>query len=158
MASTSDSPISPTEDGLRALVGTELPGGTYTLEQWWVRLVNECALAPADDGAASPVFAFLVATAAMGVTWAQLLQMCGASERDGPMAGESDTTVRRPLRTGGTYAVRGWIENARRKRGRQTGVFDLVDYRLDLTRTDEPTELGPDAVCRSSLILPRSAV
>lgn len=101
MASTSDSPTAPTEDGLRALVGNELPGGTYTVEPWWVRLVNDCALTPADDGAASPVFAFLVATAAMGVTWAQLLQMCGASERDGPMAGESDTTVRRPLRSGG---------------------------------------------------------
>lgn len=141
----------PDEAGLAELIGTEFPGGTFTFEPWWVRLVNDCALAPASDGAGSPVFVFLAGTAAMGLSWEELWALFGAQESDGPMAGETDTTVHHPLQVGATYAVSGRIVSARRKRGARTGVFDLVEYRLDLH--DPSGRLA--AWCTSSLIFPR---
>ena len=140
----------PDEAGLAALVGTPLPGGEFTFEPWWVHLVNDCALAPVDGGADSPVFAFLAATAAMGLSWEEMWAMFGATKADGPMAGESVTEVHRPLRVGATYAVRGEIVSAVRKRGARTGVFDLVGYRLDLHDAD-----GCAATCVSSIVFPR---
>lgn len=146
--------IVPDEAALAELVGTELPGGEFTFEPWWVRLVNDCALAPAEDGAHSPVFAFLAGTAAMGMSWEQLWALFGARESDGPMAGETDTAVFRPLRVGGTYAVSGRIISARRKRGARTGVFDLVGYQLDLH--EAPGVLA--ASCTSSILFPRRSL
>ncbi|GAB2670632.1 hypothetical protein GCM10027271_33660 [Saccharopolyspora gloriosae] len=144
-------PAVPDEAKLDELVGTEFPGGEFTFERWWVRLVNECALADPADEAGSPVFVFLAATSAMGVSWERLWSWFGARESDGPMAGEIHTVLHRPLRVGGTYAVRGRIESARRKRGARTGVFDLVGYRLDLHETSG--ELA--ASCTSSILFPR---
>ncbi|MCA1191535.1 MULTISPECIES: hypothetical protein [unclassified Saccharopolyspora] len=141
----------PDEAALAELVGTEFPGGEFTVEPWWVRLVNDCALADPDDGAGSPVFAFLAATSAMGVSWERFWGWFGARESDGPMAGEVHTVLHRPLRVGATYAVRGRIESARRKRGARTGVFDLVEYRLDLHEPDGSAA----ASCTSSILFPR---
>ncbi|TKG72267.1 hypothetical protein [Prauserella endophytica] len=144
----------PTEEELGKLVGTPFPGGTFTFEPWWVRLVNDCALAPASDGAASPVFAFLAATAAMGWSWEEMWGLFGATEADGPMAGETATEIREPLRVGATYGVSGRIVSAVRKRGARTGVFDLVCYRLDLQ--DEHGSLA--ASCTNSIIFPRRSL
>lgn len=143
----------PDEDALQKLVGTEFPGGTFTFEPWWVRLVNDCALAPESDGAASPVFVFLAGTAAMGMSWEELWALFGATEADGPMAGETETVVRHPLRVGATYLVSGWIVSAVRKRGARTGVFDLVGYQLDLH--DHAGSLA--ATCTNSIVFPRSS-
>ncbi|GAB3289293.1 hypothetical protein [Parasphingorhabdus pacifica] len=141
----------PGEAELSELVGTEFPGGTFTFEPWWVRLVNDCALSPTTDGAGNPVFVFLAGTAAMGLSWKELWALFGARESDGPMAGETDTTVQDPLLVGATYAVSGRIVSAQRKRGARTGVFDLVEYRLDLH--DRGGRLA--AWCTSSMIFPR---
>lgn len=141
----------PDETGLGELVGTEFPGGTFTMQTWWVRLVNECALADPGDGAGSPVFVFLAGTAAMGLSWEQLWAMFGAQESDGPMAGEVATEVYSPLQLEATYAVSGRIVSAVRKRGARSGIFDLVGYQLDLR--DARGDLA--ASCSSSLIFPR---
>lgn len=143
--------IIPDEIRLAELVGTEFPGGEFTFESWWVRLVNDCALAPPGDGAGSPVFAFLAGTAAMGMSWEELWALFGARESDGPMAGETETTVFSPLQVGETYSVSGRIVSAQRKRGARTGVFDLVGYQLDLH--DPAHQLA--ASCTSSIIFPR---
>lgn len=141
----------PDEKGLGELIGTEFPGGTFTMETWWVRLVNDCALADPADGADSPVFVFLAGTAAMGLSWEQLWAMFGAQESDGPMAGEVATEVLFPLRLEATYAVSGRIVSAVRKRGARSGTFDLVGYQLDLH--DCRGDLV--ASCNSSIIFPR---
>ncbi|MCD5421177.1 hypothetical protein LRS71_16705 [Rhodococcus pyridinivorans] len=122
----------PGESELDALVGTPFPGGEVTLEPWWVHLVLDSLLADPDDGGAHPVLVFLVATGAMGWTWDELFALCGATEADGPMAGETDTVVHHPLQVGGTYRVSGEIVSTVRKVGRRTGTFDIVGYRLDL--------------------------
>lgn len=126
----------PTESELDALVGTQFPGGETTLEPWWVHLVLDSMLADPSEGAAHPTLVFLVATGSMGWSWDELFAVFGASDADGPMAGETETVVHRSLETGGTYRVSGEIVSAARKVGRKTGVFDIVGYRLDLHDTD----------------------
>ncbi|NGP04454.1 hypothetical protein G6038_02955 [Rhodococcus sp. 14C212] len=126
----------PTEAELAELVGTRFPGGQATLEPWWVHLVLDSMLADPADGGAHPVLVFLVATGAMGWSWDELFAVFGATEADGPMAGETETVVHRPLRVGATYRVSGEIVSATRKVGRRTGVFDIVGYRLDLHDED----------------------
>lgn len=142
----------PDEKRLGELVGTEFPGGTFTMEGWWVRLVNDCALAHPGDGAGSPVFVFLAGTAAMGLSWERMWAMFGAQESDGPMAGEIATEMFSPLQLEATYAVSGRIVSAVRKRGARSGTFDLVGYQLDLH--DCRGDLA--ASCNSSIIFPRS--
>ncbi|MDR7303976.1 hypothetical protein [Haloactinomyces albus] len=141
----------PDEAGLAELIGTEFPGGEFTFESWWVRLVNDCSLASPTDEVSSPVFVFLAGTAAMGMSWEQMWAMFGARESDGPMAGETATEVYSPLRIGATYAVRGRIVSAERKRGNRTGVFDIVGYRLELHDVDGRLA----ASCTNSIIFPR---
>lgn len=126
----------PTEAELEGLVGTRFPGGHTTLEPWWVHLVLDSMLADPADGGAHPVLVFLVATGAMGWSWDEVFALFGASDADGPMAGETETVVHHPLQVGGTYRVSGEIVSAVRKVGRRTGVFDIVGYRLDLHDSD----------------------
>jgi hypothetical protein len=121
-----------TEDELTALIGTKMPGGSRTLERWWVTLVLDAMECSPSDGASHPTFVFLVATGSMGWTWNELFDVFHATEADGPMFGETNTIVHTPLRAGETYTVRGEIVSAARKTGKKTGVFDIVGYRLDL--------------------------
>ena len=121
-----------TEDELTALVGTRMPGGTRTLEKWWVTLVLDAMECSPEDGASHPTFVFLIATGSMGWTWNELFEVFHATEADGPMFGETNTTVQAPLQIGETYRVQGEIVSAARKTGKKTGVFDIVGYRLDV--------------------------
>lgn len=154
MTAADDTRAVPTEERLTALVGTRFPGGEATLEPWWVHLVADSMLADPAEGAAHPAFVFLVATGSMGWTWDELFALFGASEADGPMAGETETDVRIPLETGRSYRVSGEIVSATRKVGRRTGTFDIVGYRLDLHDLD-------GALCASttnSIVFPRRGV
>ncbi|MEV0945142.1 hypothetical protein [Rhodococcus sp. NPDC049939] len=146
--------VVPTESELAELVGTPFPGGTVRLERWWVHLVLDSMMADTKDGAEHPVFVFLVATSAMGWSWDELFAVFGARESDGPMAGETETTIRRPLRADETYTVFGEIVSAQRKVGKQTGVFDIVGYRLDLYAEDGALS----ASTTNSIVFPRRGV
>src|SRR3712207_9423877 len=88
----------------------------------------------------------------MGITWDELFAWFGASAADGPVFGEHETTLHRPLRVGATYRVSGGVESAERKVGRRTGVFDVVGYAMDLHDTGDGAHV---ARCWNSLVLPR---
>jgi hypothetical protein len=143
-------------DELAAQVGREFPGGTYTIEPWRAWLVADAVLAQppslkaAEGEVAHPLFAWMAATAAMGITWDELFAWFGATAADGPVFGEHETTLHRPLRIGATYRVSGRIVSAERKVGRRTGPFDVVGYALDLHDAD-----GPVATCWNSIVFPR---
>jgi hypothetical protein len=145
-----------TEDELAAQVGREFPGGTYTIEPWRAWLVADAVLAQppslkaAEGEVAHPLFAWVAATAAMGITWDELFSWFGTTAADGPVFGEHETTLHRPLLIGDTYRVSGRITSAERKVGRRTGPFDVVGYALDLHDTD-----GHVATCWNSIVFPR---
>lgn len=143
------------QDELAAQVGRAFPGGSYTIEPWRAWLVADAVLAQppslkdADGRVAHPLFAWLAATGAMGVTWDELFSWFGATAADGPVFGEHETTLHRPLRIGATYRVSGRIVSAERKVGRHTGPFDVVGYELDLH------DDGHVATCWNSIVFPR---
>ena len=137
---------------LQSLVGTSFPGGSYTIEPYrhWLML-DAVGARPAGDGTANPMETYYGALAGMGLSVDELFALVGASAEDGPMFGEAEIELLRPLRVGATYAVKGGITGIERKEGRRAGVFDIVTFRLELS--DAGGE--PAAVSTNSFIFPR---
>jgi hypothetical protein len=140
-----------TAEDLAAVVGRRFPGGHYTIEPWRAWLIHDAILAPPPRDVAHPVFVFLAATSAMGLTWDELFGWFGATAADGPMLGDCQISQSQPLQVGASYRVSGCILGAERKSGRQLGLFDLVEYQLDL----RDGAGVPAAACRNSIIFPR---
>ena len=146
------------EADLRTVGGRRFRGGSYTVDPWRAWLLADTVLAEPpsllDDGEqpAHPLFAWMAATGAMGITWDELFAWFGATAADGPVFGEHETTLHHPLLVGGTYRVSGGIVSAERKVGRRTGVFDVVGYSMDLHDTDGGTHV---ATCWNSIVFPR---
>ncbi len=91
------------------------------------------------------------ALAGMGLSVDELFALVSASAEDGPMFGEAEIELRRPLQVGATYAVSGGITGVERKEGRRAGAFDIVTFRLELTGEGGETV----AVSTNSFIFPR---
>ena len=127
----------PPIEELEALVGRQLPGGTYTVEPWRVWLANDVVGAPQrTDGIAHPMFCYYAAMAGMGLTIDEMFALCSASADDGPMFGECELQQLCPLEIGTTYTVRGEITSAVRKQGARTGTFDIVAFQLEVVAPD----------------------
>lgn len=132
--------------------GRRFPGGYYTVEPYRDWLLADATLDEPDDVVAHPVHAWLAATSGMGMTWDELFAWFDATADDGPMFGEHETTLHRPLLVGRRYRVTGEVTSVDRKRGRTAGVFDLVGYRLDLHDEGDGTLV---ATCWNSIVFPR---
>jgi hypothetical protein len=146
------------EADLDGQVGRAFPGGTYTVTPWRAWLLADCVLAEPPSllvdqpQVAHPLFAWMAATGAMGITWDELFAWFGAAASDGPVFGEHETTLHRPLRVGASYRVSGGIVSAQRKVGRRTGAFDIVGYSMDLHDTEDGAHV---ATCWNSIVFPR---
>jgi hypothetical protein len=138
---------------LREVVGKPFPGGTYKIEPYRHWLMADAALdVPArGEGVANPMWVYYAALAGMGLSVDDLFRMCGATAADGPMFGETTLEVVRPLQIGATYDVSGGITDVQRKEGRRAGVFDIVEFKLELK--DESGELA--AISTNSFVFPR---
>jgi hypothetical protein len=137
---------------LEALVGKPFPGGSYTIEPYrhWL-FVDASKAEPMRDGTAHPMEAYYGALAGMGLSVDELFALVGASADDGPMFGEAEIEVVKPLQVGATYNIAGRIVDITRKEGRRAGVFDIVSFRLELR--DDAGELA--AVSTNSFVFPR---
>ena len=150
------------EADLDGQVGRAFPGGTYTVSPWRAWLLADTVLASppslraGGDQVAHPLFAWMAATGAMGITWDELFSWFGATAADGPVFGEHETTLHRPLRVGADYRVTGGIASAQRKVGRRTGTFDVVGYSMDLHEITQEAAPGLHvATCWNSIVFPR---
>lgn len=121
-----------TEAELKAIVGREIPGGHYTIEPYVNWLLTDVVGAPLDRVNAHPLFAYMAVARGKGITWDEVFAICGATAADGPMFGEHETEIMRPLQVGETLAVSGSFVLAERKTGKKIGTFDVVGFRLDL--------------------------
>jgi hypothetical protein len=141
-----------TEDDVKAQVGRQFPGGHYTIEPWRAWLLADCLGDDAQAEVPHPVLAWMASVGGMGITFDELFEWLGGSADDGPMFGEHQTTMHRPLRAGATYRVSGRITSVERKHGRRSGAFDIIGYELDLH-----DDAGGEhvATCWNSLVLPR---
>lgn len=143
------------EEELESLVGTAFPGGTYTPEPYLNWLTCDCVRAPelATAASAHPLLVYMSTQAGIGLSLEELFALCRGSSADGPMLGEWGMEVYSPVRVGTTYTVSGGITGVRRKTGKKTGVFDIIQFELQLREDVTPDALV--AVTRSSFIFPR---
>jgi hypothetical protein len=141
-----------TAEELERLVGHSFPGGKYTIEPYkhWLRQ-DAIGAKPRREGVAHPMEAYYGCMAGMGMSVDDLFKLVGATADDGPMFGEAEIELRRPLRVGHTYKVSGGITGITRKEGRKAGVFDIVAFRLEMQDEDGETA----AVSTNSFIFPR---
>ncbi|MBM3677545.1 MAG: hypothetical protein FJW96_06625 [Actinobacteria bacterium] len=137
---------------LEALIGKPFPGGTYAIEpyQHWL-MMDAVGGAATRTGTANPMYVYYAALAGMGISVDELFHLVGATAEDGPMFGETTLEAIKPLEVGATYSVSGGITSVIRKEGRKAGVFDIVEFRLELR--DASGELV--GVNTNSFIFPR---
>ncbi len=118
---------------LQALAGRSLPGGHFSIDaDENRRLCGILGSAPATDGTAHPLYAYIATQRAMGVTVDGLFEICGFSMDDGPMLASTSLDLQGPLWIGTTYTVESRIAGIERKTGRKLGAFDLLSVELDL--------------------------
>jgi acyl dehydratase len=122
---------------MEKLVGTQFPGGSYTIEPWEHKLICDVLLtAEPANGVAHPLYGYQATRAGMGLSLDEFFALVHANPDDGGMFGEHETEIREPLRVGETYLVRGEITGTTRKEGRKAGVFDMVEFSLELLDQD----------------------
>lgn len=141
------------EADLQRLVGHRLPGGVARIQHYEDWLLRDAVGAPppAGDGIAHPTTVFLAAQANVGLDLDDLFALFGATSADGPLLGEWSMDCAEPLRLLTDYAVSCTVERVARKRGRRTGVFDLVTVVIELTGPDERVH----ATVRPTYVFPR---
>jgi hypothetical protein len=125
------------EAEMRALVGHELPGGTYRIAHWENFLLTEATgSAPLPDGIAHPIHLFHVPIAGAGVTLADLFAL-GRAESDASISIDwYDWELRRPLREDELYRMSGSIiEHERTTSGGR--LRDSLTFRIDVRRDGE---------------------
>lgn len=143
--------IVPLEE-VTAAVGADLGGTTFTIEPYEHWLMADTVLSPPlPEGVAHPMYAYYATQTGMRLSLSELFALVHAKDEDGVMLGETRLELRRPLRVGATYAVRGQVVDVTRKSGRRTGTFDVMTFRLELL------DDGGDVVAttQSSFIFPR---
>ena len=128
----------PDERALRALAGWCFPGGKIRIPAYQNAVLCDVVHdAPEPDGLANPLYAYLATGAGMGVSLEALFALVGASAADGPMHGECDIEIYRPLRVETDYRVAGTILDVVRKHGRVIGTFHTLRYRLAMFDGEE---------------------
>jgi acyl dehydratase len=140
---------------LEELVGTEFPLGTFTIEEHEHWLCADAVLSPPlPEGIAHPMYGYYAAVAGMGKSLKEIFADAGATADDGPMFGEAGLEFHKPLRVGATYSVTGRYTSAIRKHGKRAGVFDIVEFQLEVT--DETSAVVVVSV--NSFVYPRREV
>ena len=122
----------PLVDEIRALVGFEFPGGTYTIAHWENFLLTECTGSePLPDGVVHPVALFHVPILGAGTSIAEMFAL-GQAESDSSIGIESyDWEIVRPLHEDVEYRISGRVTEADRRTS-ERGTWDRIQFRFDL--------------------------
>lgn len=129
-----------TLEEMRALVGHQFPGGTFTIEHWEnVLLCHVMACDPLPDGLAHPAYLFHAPLAGVGLKYGDIFELCRAESDEAVRAGEYVWDVHHPMRVGHTYRMSGEFTDVVRKHGRRAGLMDVVTFRIDVHDQDDDT-------------------
>ena len=121
---------------IQELVGYRFPSGTYKIEHWENYLLTEATAGQHFSSAyAHPSFLFHAPLAAVGLTYQEIFDLCGAESADAVRAGEYDWEIFRTLQEGIQYQAQGQILSVERKAGKRAGVFDAVVFAIELSDT-----------------------
>ncbi|MCP3976721.1 MAG: hypothetical protein GY720_19725 [bacterium] len=138
---------------LQALVGTELPVGSYRIDRaTHARAVGAVHAGDYNFNVAHPMFGHLAPHCGMGWELVEFFDVVGAGLDDGVLFGQGDLTYNGPIELDVDYEVRGRISSVERKIGSRKGVFDLITLELELLG-DEPT---PVVVSKETYVFPRA--
>lgn len=119
---------------MQELVGYRFPSGAYKIEHWENYLLTEATAGQHFPSAyAHPSFLFHAPLAAVGLTYQEIFDLCGAESADAVRAGEYDWEIFRTLKEGVQYQAQGQILSVERKAGEQAGVFDAVVFAIELS-------------------------
>jgi hypothetical protein len=126
----------PDVDAIRALVGHEFPGGTYTIAHWENFLLTACTGAdPLPAALAHPVALFHVPILGARTSIAEMFAL-GRAESDFSIGIESyDWELLRPLEEDLPYHVTGRITEADRV-ATDKRVYDRIQFQFDLHQPD----------------------
>lgn len=144
-----------TQEELDSLVGTPFPGGSFVAEHYLNWLTCDVVLAPelTTASTAHPLMLYMGTQAGIGLSLEELFMLFKGSSADGPMLGEWGMTLHAPVLVGTPYTVTGGIIGVKRKTGKKTGVFDIIEFQLEMRETGDADHLV--GVTRSSFIFPR---
>ena len=119
---------------MQELVGYRFSSGAYKIEHWENYLLTEATAGQHFPSAyAHPSFLFHAPLAAVGLTYQEIFDLCGAESADAVRAGEYDWEIFRTLKEGVQYQAQGQILSVERKAGKQAGVFDAVVFAIELS-------------------------
>jgi hypothetical protein len=128
------------------------PGGRHRISRDENEaLCRAVGSAPDPLGRAHPIFYYIATQAAMGMSVAELCELCDFDVADGPMMAQSKVTFDGELMVDRDYLVGGEILSLVRKPSRTFGAMDLLTY--ELTLRDDEGHVA--ATCVNQWVLPR---
>jgi hypothetical protein len=124
----------PDVDDLRvALVGHRFPGATVRIEPYEAWLGHEAMNVPhRNDGVLDPLWILVVGLRGMGTGIAGVIQLGRPGPGGSVLFGGLEIEQHVPLRAGADYRVTGAITGVERHTGKRAGMFDQVDFTLDI--------------------------
>lgn len=130
-------PNSPSPEDIRALVGHQFPGGSYTIAHWENFLLTECTGAPPlPDGLAHPVALFHVPILGANTSIKGMFAL-GQAESDFSIGIESYVwEIFQPLLEETPYRITGEVVEADRRSG-DGRIFDRIAFRFEMFAPDE---------------------
>ncbi|HEY0117542.1 MAG TPA: hypothetical protein VGC04_02055 [Cellulomonas sp.] len=118
----------------RRVVGTALPGGTFTVQDYERYLSHDAMQAPPlPDGLLHPAWILLGSLREKGMSTEDLVALAGATADDGVLGGELTFDQREPLRTGVDYRVTGAVTDLTRRHGKRAGAMDMLTFELTVS-------------------------
>jgi hypothetical protein len=142
-------PIPDIEALAASLRGRQLPGGKYRIAPEDCRAVD--ALCAGTGSVTHPVFACVAALRGLGISIDQLCRLCDFELARGPMLGECQLELRRPLQAEIDYTTSVIIDDLVRSTSRVLGVFDRLQFTVAL----QDSGPGDAALVKLTWLFPR---
>ena len=118
------------------LCGTRFPGGTYTITTDIHSTVTALVEATDHPQTVHPALCIVTALNAIGLPLDQVCLLAEANINDGPLLGECDIRLHRPLQVDEPYSVSGQITGVTRKRSQRLGLKDLLAFTLNIASSE----------------------
>lgn len=144
-------PIPDIETLAASLRGRQLPGGKYRIAPEECRAVD--AMCAATGSVTHPVFACVAALRGLGISIDELCRLCDYELARGPMLGECQLELQRPLQADCDYTTSVVIGDLVRSRSPALGVMDRLHFTVAL-RDSGP---GDAALVKLTWLFPRGS-
>ncbi len=123
----------PPEEEIKAIIGHEFPGGTYTIEHWENFLLTECTGAePLPGKMVHPVALFHMPILGANTTIGEMFAV-GKADSDHSIGIESyDWEMYQPLEEDTLYTVTAKVTDADRRSREDGRLYDRIQFQFDL--------------------------